>query len=43
MLLVRRDGKNKAVHRGKEIPLEDWTGPEVSRRFRMLDFKTIYT
>jgi hypothetical protein len=25
------------------IPLQAWTGPEVSRRFRLPDFKTIGT
>jgi hypothetical protein len=27
----------------KEIPLQAWTGPEVSRRLKLLDFKTIDT
>jgi len=27
----------------KAIPLEAWTGPEGSRRFRLPDFKTIGT
>jgi hypothetical protein len=29
------------VYKGKAIPLEDWTGPEVSRRFGLTDFKKI--
>ena len=32
-------GKGK----GKAIPLQAWTGPEGSRRLRLLDFKTIGT
>jgi len=27
----------------KAIPLQAWTGPEVSRRFRLPDFKAIDT
>jgi hypothetical protein len=27
----------------KAIPLQSWTGPEVSRRLRLPDFKTIGT
>jgi len=29
--------------KGKAIPLQTWTGPEVSRRLRLPDFKTIGT
>jgi len=29
--------------KGKAIPLQAWTGPEGSRRLRILDFKTIGT
>jgi len=29
--------------KGKAIPLQAWTGPEGSRRLRLLDFKTIGT
>jgi hypothetical protein len=29
--------------KGKVIPLQAWTGPEVSRRLRFPDFKTIGT
>jgi hypothetical protein len=32
--------KNK---KGKEIPLQGWTGPEGSKRLRLSDFKTIGT
>jgi len=33
---------NEELNRiGKAIPLQAWTGPEVSRRFRLPDFKTI--
>jgi hypothetical protein len=32
--------KNK---KGKAIPLEAWTGPEVFRRLRLPDFKAIGT
>jgi len=28
---------------GKAIPLQAWTGPEGSRRLRLLDFKTTGT
>jgi hypothetical protein len=29
--------------KGKAIPLQAWTGPEVSRRLRLPDFKTVGT
>ena len=29
--------------KGKEIPLQPWTGPEDSRRLRLPDFKTVGT
>jgi hypothetical protein len=29
--------------KGKAIPLQDWTDPEVSRKLRLPDFKTIDT
>ena len=29
--------------KGKAIPVQTWTGPEGSRRFRLSDFKTIGT
>jgi hypothetical protein len=29
--------------KGKAIPVQAWTGPEVSRRLRLPDFKTIST
>jgi hypothetical protein len=31
------------VYKDKAIPLQAWTGPEGSRRFRFPDFKTIDT
>jgi hypothetical protein len=33
------NGKSKV----KAIPLQTWTGPEGSRRLRLLDFKTVDT
>ena len=35
--------KGKGKGKGKAIPLQSWTGPEGSRRFRLPDFKTIST
>jgi len=33
---------NESLHiKGKAIPLQAWRGPEVSRRLRLPDFKTI--
>jgi hypothetical protein len=29
--------------KGKATPLQAWTGPEVSRRYWLLEFKTIGT
>ena len=47
----KKDGKNFGIYLGlqylqskgkwKTIPLQDWTGPEGSRRMRLPDFKTI--
>jgi hypothetical protein len=31
------------IHKGKAIPLQVWTGPEGSMRFRLPYFKTICT
>ena len=31
------------VKKAKAIPLQAWTGPEVSRRLKLPDFKTINT
>jgi hypothetical protein len=31
------------VKKGTAVPLEAWTGPEVSRSLRFPDFKTIST
>jgi hypothetical protein len=36
---VYREVKKK----GKSIPLQSWTGPEVSRKLRLPDFKIIGT
>jgi len=38
--MVQSDKMNK---KGKAIPLQAWTGPEGSRKFRLPDFKTIGT
>jgi hypothetical protein len=35
--------KRKGKGEGKAIPLQDWTGPESSRRLMLPDFKTIGT
>jgi hypothetical protein len=37
MMMIVVKGKSKA------IPLQAWTGPECTRRLRLLDFKTIGT
>jgi len=29
--------------KGKAVPLQAWTGPEVSSRLRLPDFKTVGT
>jgi len=29
--------------KGKAVPLQTWTGPEVSRRVRLPNFKTVGT
>jgi hypothetical protein len=31
------------VQKGKAIPVQTWTGPDVSRRLRLPDFQTIGT
>jgi hypothetical protein len=31
------------IYKGKQIPLEVWTGPEISRRLKLPDFKTTGT
>jgi len=44
--LNRDAGKLKVVKgkgKGKETPLQAWTGPEGSRRLRFPDFKTMGT
>jgi hypothetical protein len=35
--------ENQYSLKGKAIPLQTWTGPNVSRRLRLPDFKTICT
>ena len=35
--------QSSSAFKGKPIPLQAWTGPEVSRRLRPPDFKTIVT
>jgi hypothetical protein len=35
--------KKKVIGKGKTIPLQAWTAPEVSRRLRLQHFKTICT
>jgi hypothetical protein len=39
--IYRNVGKGKDKGKGKVIPLQAWTGPEVFRRLRLSDFKTI--
>jgi hypothetical protein len=36
-------GPKHVKGKGKAIPLQAWTGPEVSRRLRLPDFKAIGT
>jgi len=33
----------KKLKKGKAIPLQAWTDPEISRRLKLPDFKTIGT
>jgi hypothetical protein len=33
----------ESVKKGKAIPVQAWTGPEGSKRFRLPDFMTIGT
>jgi hypothetical protein len=48
-VLVRSsEGKRPLLYlcvlkQGKAIPLKAWTGPDISRKLRLLDFKTIGT
>jgi hypothetical protein len=37
------DALGKQYKKGKAIPLQAWTGPDRSRRFRLPDFKTVGT
>jgi hypothetical protein len=41
--LLKTYGYDIIKVKGKAIPLQAWTGPEGSRRMRLLDFKTIGT
>jgi hypothetical protein len=41
MAKYRKSETNKYM--SKAMPLQAWTGPEGSRRLRLLDFKTIGT
>ena len=34
------NGKGKGKGKGKAVPLQDWTGPEGSRKLRFPDFMT---
>jgi len=34
------DWTDSPTDKGKAVPLQAWTGPEVSRRLRLPDFKT---
>jgi hypothetical protein len=43
LTLTNCDISEKRSSRGKAIPLHVWRGPEVSRRLRFPDFKTIGT
>jgi len=40
---MNRCNKDKGKGYGKEIPLQIWTGHEVSRRLRLPDFKIVGT
>jgi hypothetical protein len=40
-ILKETSASNFGKGKGKAIPLQDWTGPEGSRRLRLPDFKTI--
>jgi hypothetical protein len=37
------NGHSKLKSKGKAVPLHGWIGPEVSRRLRLPDFRTIGT
>jgi len=38
-----KNGCSTVTNVGKAIPLQAWTGPEISSRLRIPDFKTIGT
>ena len=40
---IRRIKQNMRLKTGKVISLQAWTGPEVSRRMRLLDLETFVT
>jgi hypothetical protein len=42
-MLKTPTGNNTGKGKVKAIPLQVWTGPEDSRKFRLLDFNTIRT
>jgi len=44
-IIIQNFGNQKLemLKKGKAIPLQAWTGPEGSRRLRVLDFKIIGT
>jgi len=38
---IRNDYKNRGKGKGKSVPLQAWTDPEGSRKFRFPDFVTM--
>jgi hypothetical protein len=42
-IMLSRQSNITRIKKGKAIPLQAWTGPEVSRKLRLPDFKTIGT
>jgi len=43
MYVTKSNQKIHFIQEEKAIPLQAWTGPEVSRRLRLPDFKTAGT
>jgi len=41
--ISHHDREVKGKGKGKAIPLQAWTGPEVSRRLRLPDVQTVGT
>jgi len=39
-VLVYTKGKCKGKGKGKAVPLQAWSGPEISRKLRFPDFMT---